>query len=187
MLPGIRRRCGAAVQPPQTHARAASAPPITDATALVDWARTARPGEAVVYGRGTALSRPVAAVAAKLQDLGLVNLTRRREGKGWAFVVQRCSAPYPRSVGRRRITGYSTLSPETVILRMIRAAIRQGQPCPTNAAFADAAGLADRQAASYRLRKLVAAGVIALIDHGPFEHRQAVWVATGAMTARAPL
>jgi hypothetical protein len=73
-----------------------------------------------------------------------------------------------------------------VILRMVREAIRLNQPCPTNQEFAEAAGLPDRLAASYRLRKLVAHRKLQLIDHGPYERRQAI-LPTGEATARGQL
>jgi hypothetical protein len=158
-----------------------------DAPGILNWVREAKPGDSAVYARGEALSRQVSAMAGRLQDQGLVDLTRRRDGRGWRFLIQRRSAPFRLASDRRRGRQYGRASAESIILRMIRQAIRLNQPCPTNSEFADVAGLSGRIAASYRLRKLVAAGKIVLVDHGPFERRVAVLVDTGQATARAPL
>lgn len=158
-----------------------------DAPGIIDWVRQAKPGDAAVYARGETLSRQVAAVAVRMQDQGLVDLTRRREGRGWQFLIQRRSKAFKLAADRRRGRNYGRASAETTILRMIREAIRLKQPCPTNAEFADGACLSGRLAASYRLRKLIADGKIVLIDHGPFERRVAVLVETGQSTTRAAL
>jgi hypothetical protein len=158
-----------------------------DAPAMLDWVRQARAGDAAVYARGETCSRQVAAMAARLQDQGLVDLTRRREGRGWQFIIQRRAKAFRLTADRRRGRKFARASAETVILRMIREAIRLKQPCPTNIEFADAAGLSGGLAASYRLRKLVAAGKIALIDHGEAERRVAVLIETGQATVRASL
>lgn len=159
-----------------------------DASHIRNWVRGARPGDATVYARGEALPRPIAAAAAQMAEAGLVDLTRCRDGGGgWRYVMQRRSAPYALAEDRRRGRQFGRATPETIILRMIRDAVRRRRPCPTNAEFAEAAGLSGSVSASYRLRKLVAAGKIVLVDHGPFERRVAVLVETGGRTARAPL
>ena len=158
-----------------------------DAPGMLDWTRGAKPGDSAVYARGETIPRPVSTMATRLAGLGLVDLTRRREGRGWQFLIQRRSKAFKLAEDRRRGRNYGRASAETVILRMIREAIRLKQPCPTNAEFAEGACLSGRIAASYRLRKLIAAGKIILIDHGPFERRQAVDVETGRATTRAPL
>jgi len=154
-----------------------------DPAGILEWVRNAKAGDMAVYGRGETLSRQVAAIAVRLQEQGLVDLTRRREGRGWQFLIQRRTKPF----GTHRVRLYGVDSAEAVILRMVREAIRLKQPCPTNQEFAEAAGLPDRLAASYRLRRLVSHGKLLLIDHGPFERRQAVDVRSGEMTVRGPL
>lgn len=157
-----------------------------DAPAIVDWVSNAAAGDAVVYARGDAPPRQAAAVARLMQDQGLIDLTRRRETTGrFQFIIQRRAKPFAAPTTRAR--RFARSSAETAILRMIRAAIRLRQPCPTNAEFAAGAGLSGRLAASYRLRRLVAAGTINLLDYGPFEHRVAVLVETGQATVRAKL
>lgn len=158
-----------------------------DAPGLIDWVRQAKPADAAVYHRGDALPQPISAVALRLEAQGLVSLTRKRAGDCFQFIVQRRAKAFEPVAGRRLRRSYGRASAETIILRMIRDAIRRRQPCPTNTQFAEAANLAGRLCASYRLRKLVADGKIALIDHGPFEHRQAVMLDTGQSTVRAPL
>ncbi|NYT43128.1 hypothetical protein HZY97_20300 [Sphingomonas sp. R-74633] len=158
-----------------------------DAPAMYEWVREAKAGDAAVYVRGEALPREIAAMATTLASQGLVDLTQRREGRGWSYIIQRRSKRFEPIDGRRPARRCARATPETMILRMIRHAIRFKQPCPTNIEFADGAYLSGREAASYRLRKLVAAGKIALIDHGPFEHRVAVDLETGQATVRAKL
>lgn len=158
-----------------------------DAPGIVDWVRKAKAGDVAVYARGETLSRQVATVAGQMEDQGLVDLTRRREGRGWQFIIQRRAKSFKPAFDRRRGRNYGRASAETVILRMIREAIRLKQPCPTNIEFADAAGLSGGLAASYRLRKLVKGGKIALVDCGPDERRVAVLIETGQSTVRAPL
>lgn len=158
-----------------------------DAPGILEWVRRAQAGDAVVYARGETISRAVSAVAVRMSDQGLVDLTRRREGRGWQFLMQRRAKPFALAADRRRGRNYGRTSAETAILRMISDAIRYRRPCPTNAEIAAEAGLSGGLAASYRLRKLVAAGKIALIDNGPRERRVAVLIATGQATARAAL
>lgn len=159
-----------------------------DGPGIVEWARRAQAGDMAVYAHGDIPPRPVAAVAYTLHEQGLVDLTRRREASGvWSFIVQRRAKAFGHAPNRRSARHYGRATAEAVILRMIREAIRLRQPCPTNAEFAAAAGLSGRVAASYRLRRLVAAGKINLLDYGPFEHRVAVLVETGQATVRARL
>ena len=98
--------------------------------------------------------------------------------------------PKPKSAGAsalRQRRAFARAAIEQTLLRMIRHAIRYKQPCPTNEEFALAAGLADANAASYRLRRLVYFGKIEVIHHGPFERRQVVLKETGQITKRAEL
>jgi hypothetical protein len=161
-----------------------------DAPGILEWVRKAQAGDCAVYARGETLTRPVSAMAARMQSQGLVDLTRRRDPgdrRKWQFLIQRRAKAYAPAADRRRGRNFGRASAETVILRMIREAIRLRQPCPTNQEFADGAGLSGRIAASYRLRKLVADGKIALVDHGPDERRVAVMMDSGLSTVRAPL
>ncbi len=159
--------------------------PMLDAAGIIEWVRKAKAGDMAVYARGETLSREVATVTFRLAQQGLIDLAQRREHVGRQYLMQRRSKAYDAT--RRARRSFPRASAETVILRMIEEAIRLGQPCPTNAEFAKEAGLAGGVTASYRLRKLVAAGKIVLVDHGPFERRVAVLVATGGQTVRARL
>lgn len=156
-----------------------------DAAGIIEWVRNAKAGDKAVYARGEALNREVATVAFRLSEQGLIDLAQRRDLSGRQYIMQRRSKPYDST--RRTRRSFPRGSAETVILRAIEEAIRYGRPCPTNAEFAAEAGLAGAISASYRLRKLVAQGKIVLVDHGPFERRVAVLVATGGRTVRAKL
>lgn len=158
-----------------------------DAQGIRNWVRKAKPGDAAVYARGDTISRTVAAAALQMQEQGLVDLTRRREPSGWQFLMQRRAKAFAKGKFMRRGRWYQGASAETVILRMIRDAIRLNAPCPTNAEFADAANLSGKVAASYRLRKLVHDGKITLTEYGPDERRVATLVETGQSTSRARL
>jgi hypothetical protein len=160
-----------------------------DAEGIISWVRGAKAGDCAVYARGELLPRAVAAVARRMQEQGLVALTHRREPDTRVFqhLMQRQEKPYAVARGQRRGRNYGPATAETVILRMIAEAIRLRQPCPTNAEFAEAALLAGADSASYRLRKLIAAGKIVLSDGGPKMRRVATMVESGLSTASGPL
>ncbi|MBM3927377.1 MAG: hypothetical protein FJ335_02815 [Sphingomonadales bacterium] len=76
-------------------------------------------------------------------------------------------------------------SPEGRILRALTDAARGGRPCPSNLALARRAGLQGRICASYRVRKLVRAGLITVEMTGPEQQRVVTIVASGLSTAGA--
>lgn len=161
-----------------------------DAPGIVDWVRQAKPGDAAVYARGESVTRAVRALVGRLQAQGLIDATTRRDPldkRLTQFIVQRRAKAYSVAHDRRRGRNYGRASAETVILRMIREAIRLKQPCPTNAEFAEAAGLSGRVSASYRLRKLRDAGKIILIDGGADARRVVTLVESGLSTVSQPL
>jgi hypothetical protein len=158
-----------------------------DAPGMIAWVRRAKAADAVVYGREGEASRAVLAVAVRLQDQGLVDLTRKADALGRQLIMQRRAKLFCRNVSARGSMVHKRYSPEALILRAIRTAARNGKPCPTNIELAEAAALTTAVAASYRLRKLVRDGKLTLIDHGPYEHREAILGDTGQATVRAPL
>ncbi len=158
-----------------------------DGAGILEWVRNAKPADMAVYARGDNPPRILAALVSRLSDQGLIDPTRRRDGTGWQFLIQRRAKAFSAAPGMRRGRNYGRASAETVILRMVREAIRLGQPCPTNSEFAEVAGLSGRLAASYRLRKLVRDGKLTLVDHGPYERRVAILTESGLSTARAKL
>lgn len=158
-----------------------------DVPGMLDWVKRARAADAVVYAREGAASRHVLSLAARLSDQGLVDLTRKADALGRQLIMQRRAKSFGMGLTTRGSMIHRRYSVEVLILRAIRTAARNGQPCPRNTELADTAGLSTAVAASYRLRKLVRAGKLTLIDHGPFEHRVAIIVETGETTVRAAL
>lgn len=161
------------------------------------WLRRAAPGESVVYSAGDRPGREIAGVARALHEAGLVSLTSKRSAEGFRFIAERRATPIGAPAtgrsnrGRFRIKPPVRRSAETTILRVLRMAADRGQPCPTNAELAAIAGLSGAVAASYRMRRLVAAGKIAIAEPGPLERRVVTILAAGAAvgksTTRAPL
>ena len=88
---------------------------------------------------------------------------------------------------RKRLIRKTSLS---MVFDMLVRAARRGEPCPTNDELAAACRLSGKMAASYRMRRLVADGQIAVEDHSPFG-RRVVTILTGphagVATIEAPL
>lgn len=157
-----------------------------DVAGILAWVKRAKAADAVVYAREGSAPRQVLAIAVRLENQGLVDLTRKRDASGAQLIMQRRTKRFGMGLTARGSMIHRRYSAELLIERTIRGAARNGRPCPTNAELADAAALTTRVAASYRLRKLVKAGKLTLIDHGPFEHRVAVFP-DGLSTVRASL
>jgi len=153
-----------------------------DADALKSWAREAARGETIVYAIGfiPPRDRPVWRAAASLCDMGLVDLVTRRRGDGQTeYLAQRKPSPIAISD--------DTSPPARVFAELARCAAA-GEPMPTDPQLAKRCGLMSADQASYALRRLRAADAAArrvqVINWGPREHRQAIVLATGAMTPR---
>lgn len=171
-----------------------SLPPLTvvrDRGELVAWLDAAKPGARFVYAEGAGLPRASATIALvrEAQGKGTVDLVQRRNGRTIEYLAVRraggvmsCEMAAP----ARRATDNDDAADEAV-WREVKRAVSLQWPCPTNAELAKRAGLPDAAAASYRLRKLVTAGKIAIEDHGPNRHRTLTIVATGRSTRDASL
>lgn len=164
--------------------------------AIATWARGAEPGSSIVYARGAALPAGTGVdLVRSLALSGAVAPVRRKMPHGFDFIAQRTRSPFslPATVQRisrgpvRRARKASTKTECRAIWRLIRRAVAEGLPCPTNAELARAIGLKDADAARFRLRRIVAAGLVELIDHGPNERRVARIPESGAQTPRGAL
>ncbi|AMK19353.1 hypothetical protein K663_14875 [Sphingobium sp. MI1205] len=155
------------------------------------WVARAVPGEDVVYCTGLRPSEAIGAAVRALHERGLVTMTTKRADEGFRFIAQRLPDP-PRRVPERRgrfvrreIRGRYTA--ERMILKILVTAADKGHPCPTNGELARRVGLAGAASASYRMRRLVAAGKIAIEEPSPLERRVVTIAATGKQTRRAML
>ncbi|CAD7335268.1 winged helix-turn-helix domain-containing protein [Sphingomonadales bacterium 56] len=160
------------------------------------WVRQARPGEDVVYSLGARPADTIAAAVRAMHEEGLVAMTSKRVTGGFRFIAQRLPDSHserarerePQNRGRfsrREIKGRRTA--ERLIMKILTAAAEKAQPCPTNAELARRVGLSGAVAASYRMRRLVAAGDIVVEEPSPIERRVVTIVATGKKTRRALL
>ena len=157
---------------------------------LDGWAAQARLRERTIYGEGERPRQAVARAAVRLIDAGQIVTMRRRMPSGaFLFIAEKRGGVGPSRSAVRRARPFAARgrSAETIILRLIRDCVRVGAPCPTNAEFARRAGLSGAVSASYRLRRLVAAGKLKLDDFGPFERRVATVLPDGGSTPRATI
>jgi hypothetical protein len=159
---------------------------------LQDWARSASPGAAVCLGVAPSVPAATQPALRALTDAGLIDIARRRIGEGrFSFEVQRRSRRYVAAVPARKAPaaprgGMHARRAGTVerrVLKLLLTAATKGLPCPTNASIARAVGLRDAVAASYRLRRLVARGLIRVtVPDDPRLHRVVTIVASGKAT-----
>ncbi|WP_343526725.1 hypothetical protein [Sphingomonas sp.] len=151
--------------------------------ALRAWAFEAQPGARVVFATGQEPPRdqPVWTAARRLVDMGLIRTfhPRRADGKGFDYVAQRLPSP---------VAIHDNASREARVFAEIERCLSIGEPLPTDRQLALRCGLRHADEASYALRKLRARTAgdrrIAIINHGPTEHRQAIVLSTGRMTIR---
>ncbi|MBD3747775.1 MAG: winged helix-turn-helix domain-containing protein [Sphingopyxis terrae] len=159
---------------------------------LQGWVRGATPGASVCLGVASSVPAATQPALRALTDAGLIDIARKRVGDGrYSFEVQRRSRRYvaptpvqkaptrPRGGMHARRAG----TVERRVLKLLLTAAAKGLPCPTNAAIARAVGLSDGIAASYRLRRLVARGLIRVaVPEDPRLHRIVTIVASGEST-----
>lgn len=155
------------------------------------WCEGAQPGESITYCRGARLSADAAVVPVEMARVGVVELVQRRLSSGdLAYIAQRRSDAFvrPGDAGRvrRRVSSPGT-SParravERQLYRMLVRTANHHLPCPDNGAIARLLGLRDALAASYRMRRLVAAGLIVVEQGAPGARRVVTIVASGART-----
>ena len=165
---------------------------------IFEFAQRARPGELLLYGRGDHPPRDLVRVMRPLVDCGVLLPVRKREGKGFAFQVQRGSADMSsalarrqsrqsRGTTRRRRVRKSSL---TMVFDCLVRAAKAGAPCPTNDELARKCRLSGKLAASYRMRRLVTLGRISVVDHSPWGRRVVTIITgphAGAQTCEAAL
>lgn len=153
-----------------------------EAAELKRWAMHAAVGETLRYAVGYVPPRDkdVWSAARALSTAGLVQLNHRRLDDGQTeYLATRVPSP---------IAITDPMAPVARVFDEIARCAWQGEPMPTDAALALRCGLTNADQASYAVRQLrhETAGErrIQVINWGVREHRQAIILATGAMTPR---
>lgn len=160
-----------------------------DAEALDQWAATAVPGEKTIYATGPELPRgaPAVLLARALADIGLVTLTTQAIEGGRNYLAIRCAIDPNKPEPARHLAPATEDLLAAKVLQRLRRAANLEQVCPTNAELARDCGLRDADAASYRIRKLIAASCIRVEDQGPNARRIVTIVGTGKSTVPGSL
>ncbi|MGD9470635.1 MAG: hypothetical protein AB7G24_00895 [Novosphingobium sp.] len=153
---------------------------------FLEFARAAQPGDRRVYARGEHPPREAVRAMAPLVAAGVLAPISKREAGGFLFMVERGRAPLgsmrpPRrgTVRRRRVRKTSL----AMVFDLLVRAAQRGEACPTNEEIAAQCRLSGKLSASYRMRRLVQAGRIAVEDHSPFG-RRVVTILTGPQAGR---
>lgn len=157
---------------------------------LHSWVARARPGDDVVYDIGVRPGDAIGAAVRALHHSGLVTMTAKRVDGGFRHIAQRLPDRAARRAparGRVRLAANDAKMTMRAVLRILQQAASRDLPCPTNAELARRIGLKDAVAASYRVRRLVAAGKIVVEEPSPLERRVVTIVATGKSTVRGVL
>lgn len=157
---------------------------------LMAWARAAQPGEDVIYATGDRPSEPVRGAVRALAAAGIVAPVTVRREAGFAFIAQRTAATIDRLGAPRRspsrgvagMAGMAGRASERALYRLLVRRASAGLACPTDSALAAQLGLPGRLSASYRLRRLVAAGLITIEHPHPWGPRIVTICATGKRT-----
>lgn len=154
---------------------------------LQDWARDASPGTSLCLGVASAVPPTTQPMLRSLSDAGLIDVARRKVGpEKYSFIVQRRSRRYIDRApavqrGGNQVRRSSTI--ERRVLKLLLTAAKRNLPCPTNASIANLVGLSDELAASYRVRRLQARGLIRVhVPADPRQHRVVTIVASGDQT-----
>lgn len=122
---------------------------------------TASPGDVMIYARGAALPRAAetASVVRSLADQGVVVANLRRGSGGCEYLIRkRATSNRPRTPRR----GFGLGPLELAVLRLLKRYARTGRCLPTNRMIAAKCGCKNLHDASWRIRKLVAGGLIAV-------------------------
>lgn len=165
-------------------------PPLTipiAADALQRWADAAQAGDRIAYAHGPEPWRGHATfvLAGALAAAGMVTLFQpRRPGSAiFDFIAERRAADVPPHAIETQLR--ATLDPEEDrVFALLRNLAAIGHSCPTDEAIAKRLGLSGADAASYRMRKLRAAGLIRVENRGPLKPRVVTIVADGRQTAK---
>lgn len=121
----------------------------------------AAPGETMLYARAASLPRgaETPSIVRQFAEGGQVTAHLRRSDEGCEYVIRR-RAETVRRVTPRRGNGLGPL--ERAVLRLLKRYARTGKPIPSNRSIAARCGCKSRLDASWRIRKLVAADIIAI-------------------------
>lgn len=157
-----------------------------EAEVLRDWVERAEAGAALLYAQGMVPPRTSATwvLAGELAAAKLVTLKSRRlpDGKTEWLAEKRAAAASPRGAVVVTIPDPMMRRVADEVLRCANA----GEPCPTDGELVQRCGLPGTDAANYRLRKAVKAGLVQLQrPMRPGERRIATDPATGKSTKRA--
>lgn len=158
---------------------------------LTAWFKAAGPGSNVLFAAGPAVdwTEPAAALVKGWLDAGAVTVhPSGRDGNGaLRHIVKRAFPPVDTATRVARDRDFDATC-EGRVFRLIEEAALDGLPCPTNATIAELAGLRDADAASYRIKRLVAWGRLKVEAPHPAHDRGAgrvvTIVASGLSTAR---
>jgi hypothetical protein len=147
-------------------ASAQTIPTITQAPvtgeAVLDWLAAAQPQDVLVYFTGPMAIQTVPAVAEarRLAEAGKVCLFQQRRGPAlFDYCMKKRSSPEREPLSRSEIED-SMAHDLKVLLGVLKRIARNDQPCPSNEALAEEAGLKDGKSARYRLILLMQAGKI---------------------------
>lgn len=161
------------------------------------WAERAQPGEDVVYAEGVRPGDAIGATVRGLHDAGLVAMTSKRVDGRLRFIAQRLPDPRPSQLrarvcevprrGQFQLGANDGAMTTRAVLRILQQAAARGLPCPTNEELAKRIGLNGKEAASYRVRRLVQLGKISVEEPSPLERRVVTILASGKQTQRAML
>jgi len=151
---------------------------------LLAWAAHALIGEDFIFavGRVEPRSDPIWTLARSLADARRVTLVRRRRDDGVIeFIAQRIrETPRPVAI-------VQTDDDDDAVMRAIKRRLNLRLPMATNAELARECTLKDASRASYVLRRLIARGVIQMVDMGPSQRRVVTVMATRQKTVEGSL
>lgn len=158
-----------------------------DLASLESWLASAEPGDELVFADGFASPHdaPAWKESIRLVGEGEVRVHHRRISarRIQHFMVRR-TPEIAAAVAPLSAPIADDDDPSIRVLRAVRRWVNFRRPCPSNAEIARECGLPNPAAASYRLRCLVAAGIVSIEDQGPMRPRIVTIVATGKSTAR---
>lgn len=174
--------------------------PLTMMIAAADleaWLAGAATGDEIVYATGPTLpleSETVLLSRALIAE-GVVTPFQRRNAatRGLEYVLRKRVADPNPPAPVRHVPPRGDDDLDARVLREISRAANMGLVCPSNMELARACGLfgrggqPDADAASYRFRKLIAAGAIRSEDMGPNKRRIVTIVASGQKTVAGAL
>jgi hypothetical protein len=156
------------------------------------WFASAEPGERIAYAHGPQLIRgetsrfvQVLALSARADPV----LKRADDGAFDYFVQKRRFADEPGSRVEERRAAAREDEAQDIIFRVLRRCANAGLRAPSNAALATHAGLATRNEAAWRIRKLIEAGKIKVetVPNGPEAGWRTVTIVASGKQTMAPM